>query len=367
MERLAFFNCDRYSTAIFSALPRKGTYFTDRQFPECIRTVLGIPSPLFTTFENQFIGTKDTKTVDPFGIGIANAVCSWDHWRHRHDKLKFALRDVLRLAKQTVLVEDGSLFNGKVPTPHYHSFLSKNLRITPDLYIPHFKQACDWAAEVKIFNIHGNYKNYVNTYSKLSSKTPRMVDHKGPKDVYSDYNRKTTALDVEIAKIPKTTVGPFRQALHSLHEGNITPLIGGAFGECSSSIDKLLQDCALQSAAHEAGLLLTPETDTSSLSATCNLLLHDFRQVIGCTVLKANIDCKLQRLPFIRSTPTAASTLVQRTNKTSTANLTFDFNKWFQNVGDNGVYDTFYRYLNQAHIPRGLSLGFGFKDSLTPL
>ena len=183
MERLAFFNCDKYSTAIFSALPRKGTYFTDRQFPECIRTVLGLPSPTFASFENQFIGTKDTKQVDAFGIGIANATCSGDHWTLRHDKLKFALRDILRLAKNTVLVEHGSLFNGKVPTASYHSFLAMNNRVTPDLFIPHFKDVSDWAADIKIFNVHGNYKNYVNSYSKLSSKTPRMVDHKGPNDV----------------------------------------------------------------------------------------------------------------------------------------------------------------------------------------
>ena len=76
---------------------------------------------------------------------------------------------------------------------------------------------------------------------------------------------------------------------------------------------------------------------------------------------------KLQRLPFIRSTATEASTVVHRTNKVNTSGLPFDFNRWFQNVRDNGVYDTFYRLLNQSHFTKGLSLGFDSKDSLTPL
>ena len=91
-------------------------------------------------------------------------------------------------------------------------------------------------------------------------------------------------------------------SVQSLHGGHVTPLIGGAFGECSTTIDDLLKDCALQAAAHEAGLQLT----TSILSAR-NLLLHDFRQ---CTILRANVDCKLQRIPFIRGTPNEASSIV---------------------------------------------------------
>ena len=364
MERLAFYNSDKYSTAIFSALPRKGTYFTDRQFPECIRTVLGLPSPLFSSFQQQFIGAKDNCIKDPYGIGIANAICSGDHWTHRHDKLKFTLRDILRTAKHTVLVEHGSLFNGKVPTHFYHSFLSTNKRLTPDLFIPHFHNVSDWAGEVKIFNIHSNYKNYINTYTKLTSKTPRMVDHRGPNDVFSAYIRKASTYDVNIAKLPEKTPGPFLQSLHSLHGGHVTPLIGGCFGECSSTIDSLVKECALHAAASDAGLQLTPDTDTSSIFSARNLLLHDFRQVLGCTVLRANIDCKFQRLPFIRSTQSEASNLVHRTNKVNVTTQMFDFNRWFQNVGDGSVYDTFYRFLNQGPFSGGVSLGLGHQDSL---
>ena len=170
-----------------------------------------------------------------------------------------------------------------------------------------------------------------------------------------------------MANTPPGTVGPFQQALSSLHDGHITPLIGGAFGECSSTIDDLVKDCALHAAASDAGLLLTPETDTSSIFAARNLLVHDFRQVLGCTVLRANIDCKLQRLPFIRSTATEASTLIHHTNKVNTSGLPIDFNHWFQNIGDDGVYDTFYRYLNQGQFSRDFSLRGGILDLLNLL
>ena len=268
------------------------------------------------------------------------------------------------MTKHSVLVEHGSLFGGKVPTPMYHAFLSKDKCITPDIFIPHFHNIQDWAADVKIFNVHGDYSNYVPTYGELTSKTPRMVDHRGPNDCTSSYNRKAVALDIDIAKIPKSSTGPFLKALHSLHGGHITPLVGGAFGECSSAIDTLLKDCALQVAASEAGLLLSPDIDTSSLSSTRNLLLHEFRQVVGCTVLRANVDCKLQRLAFIRSTIKDAKAVIHRTKKVNTIGSSFDFHRWFQNVGDGGVYDTFYRFVNQGHFSRGFSLHSGSPDSI---
>ena len=190
-----------------------------------------------------------------------------------------------------------------------------------------------------------------------------MVDHRGPNDVRSSYTRKATTLDFDIARVTKPSVGPFLSAIHSLHGGHVTPLIGGAFGECSTTIDNLLKDCALQAAANEAGLQLTPDTDTTSILSSRNLLLHDFRQVIGCTVLRANVDCKLQRLPFIRATPTEAKSIIHHTKKVNTSGFSFDFNRWFQNVGDDGVYDMFYRYLNQGPFSRGFSLRNGVLDS----
>ena len=61
MEHLAIFNSDKYSTAIFSALPQKGTYLkSECQFPECIHTVLGLPSPFFASFQQQVIGCTTT-------------------------------------------------------------------------------------------------------------------------------------------------------------------------------------------------------------------------------------------------------------------------------------------------------------------
>ena len=264
-------------------------------------------------------------------------------------------------------MEHGSLFGGKVPTPMYHSFLASDKRVTPDLFIAHFHNVEDWAADVKIFNVHVNYSNYIPTYGKLTSKSPRMVDHRDSNDCISSYTRKAKALDISIAKVPKPSTGPFLQAIHSLHDGHITPLIGGAFGKCSSTIDKLLQDCALQAAASDAGLFLSPDTDTSSITSARNLLLHDFRQVVGCTVLRASVDCKLQRLPFILSTIKEAKEVVHCTKKVNTTGLSFDFHRWFQNVGDSGVYDTFYRFLNQGHFSRGFSLRGGHPDSLNLL
>ena len=55
MEQLAMINCDHYSTAIFKALPRKGTFFTDRQFTECICTVMGLPSPTFAPLQDTIL------------------------------------------------------------------------------------------------------------------------------------------------------------------------------------------------------------------------------------------------------------------------------------------------------------------------
>ena len=347
MERLSFYNCDKFSAAIFQALPRKGTYFTDCQFPECIRTTLGLPSPIFAAFGHQFIGSKNSHTVEPFGIGIANATLPKDHWRQRHDSFKRAIADALSTSHHTVLVEPGSLFNGKVPQSLYQQFLAKNLRVTPDILIPHYNESKDWACDVKIYNVHSDFSNYKSQYTSLTSKTPRMVDHSGPNKVRSSYLRVTKKLDTTLAQHTSSDIsGPFTTALHSLYDGHITPLIGGAFGECSKSLDDLLKHCSLQAAANNAGLQLTPSLDPSPILSARNLLLHDFRQVIGCTVLRANLDCKLKRLPFIRNTKPEAKSVAISHTKPNTDPFTFDFHNWFRNTDDSGAYATFYRYLN---------------------
>ena len=93
-------------------------------------------------------------------------------------------------------------------------------------------------------------------------------------------------------------------------------------------------------------MLLSPDNESTLYSAR-NLLLHDFRVVLGCSILKANVDLKFKRIPFVKPTISEAKTAVL-VNKKSNANyFQPDFNQWFRNVGDNGVYDLFYRYLNQ--------------------
>ena len=122
---------------------------------------------------------------------------------------------------------------------------------------------------------------------------------------------------------------------------DISPIIGGAFGECSKSTDTLLQYCAINAVASNAGIQLTPETDTSSLYSARNLLLHDFPLVVGCSVLRANIDLKFKRLPYIQSTIQNANQTVSFNKKSTKQFFSSDSHRWFQNIGDNGVYDTF--------------------------
>ena len=169
------------------------------------------------------------------------------------------------------------------------------------------------------------------------------MDAQGPNTVVAAYTTVATKLDTELANTSDHDRGPFLSALHTLHSGHITPIIGGAFGECSKSADTLLNTCALKAAASEAGIELTPATDDSQLLTACNILLHDFRLVVGCSILRANIDLKFKRLPFIRlSIPSAKSAVL--INKKPHTHFQPDFHHWFRNIGDNGVYDSFYRY-----------------------
>ena len=174
-----------------------------------------------------------------------------------------------------------------------------------------------------------------------------MVDKKGPATVRSSYDRVATKLDSSICHSPPDTVGPFRSALQNLHGGHITPLVSGAFGECSSDVTDLLKHCALRAAATSAGIQLTPDTDVKSLYSSRNLLFHDFQMVLGCCILRANVDLKFKRLPFIRSSVSQAKDAVLFTTKKHSPFFEPDFHSWFRNVGDGGVYDLYYRYINQ--------------------
>ena len=198
---------------------------------------------------------------------------------------------------------------------------------------------------MKIYGIHKDFANYLPSSKKPSTDHPRMVDDHGPKTVISDYTTSATKLDKELANTSDHDRGPFLSALHNLHGGHVTPIVGGAFGECSQSTDILLKNCALRAAASEAGLELTPETDTSELLTARNILLHDFRLVVGCSILRANVDLKFKRLPFVRPNVPSAKNAVL-VNKKINRPFRPDFHSWFQNIGDDGVYDTYYRYVN---------------------
>ena len=58
-------------------------------------------------------------------------------------------------------------------------------------------------------------------------------------------------------------------------------------------------------------------------------------------------DLKLKRIPFIKPTIRDAKTTVLTSKKSNTNYFQPDFHGWFRNVGDGGVYDLYYRYINQ--------------------
>ena len=344
MERLASLHCDSYSTAIFVALPRKGTFFTNREFTESVRTIFGLPSPIFSNLTGQFISNRqEPSMIDPHGINVANASLPGDGFRHRHDiGLKFVLRDIIRSTKKTCMVECRSMFNGKIDSAIYYQYSLHNTDpIIPDLLVPNYEHSLDLLGEVKIYGIHRNNKNYpINN--------TRMVD-RASSQVIKSYQRKTKQLDdLYYPNNPSNTPGPFSNTLSSFHNGGVTPFVAGAFAECNKQIDDLLKHCSLHAAATREGILLTPDTDLTHLYSTRNILLHEFRTTVGCSVLRANTNHKLQRLHYIRPSPNAATSTaaIQRSNNRLPRPLFNDPHSWFSNTGDDGVYDEYYRYRN---------------------
>ena len=59
------------------------------------------------------------------------------------------------------MIQYDNIFNGKVPSSSFASFISKGLRISPDkIFIPHFDLNADKTYEVKIHGIHKDYQDY---------------------------------------------------------------------------------------------------------------------------------------------------------------------------------------------------------------
>ena len=287
----------------------------------------------------QFIaGHRTPTTVDPHGLAVANAILPGDGFRRRHDMgLKYTLRNIIRSTGKPCMVECHTMFNGKIDSHVYHNYCSSGEeQIIPDLIVPDFEHGQDLLCEMKIFGIHSDHSNY--SY-RLGSQ--RMVS-RFAKAISREYYKRTRQLDNQYYKgRPPGTIGPFTNALNSYYHGGITPLIGGAFGECNKMMDGLLKHCALHAAASREGLLLSPNTDISPLHSTCSILLHEYRTAVGCSVLKANINHKLHRLHYIRPSHVAAtSTLAtQRTRTKSSTQANF-----FSTTGDSGTYDEYYRF-----------------------
>ena len=103
-------------------------------------------------------------------------------------------------------------------------------------------------------------------------------------------------------------------------------------------------------AATKEGISMTPidqdKRETKALLTATNILLHEFRSVVGCSTLKANINHKLDRLHYIRTTPQLAQATAAQQKKYKNANFRSDHHSWFNSIHDSGTYDAYFRYRN---------------------
>ncbi len=101
---------------------------------------------------------------------------------------------------------------------------------------------------------------------------------------------------------------PFTTAIqHTFATGNAIPLVLGAVGELNLEGHRLVELAARHAAAHADNSDITPESVTSVKGSPYNLLLNQFRRVIGCMAMRVAMEEKLRRLPLIRQSRVEAN------------------------------------------------------------
>ena len=277
---------DKISSAWLLALPGPDTSLTSAEFSEAAAASLCLPSPACVGRVGEVIGGN--VKVDEYGDNVQASALPGDHWRLRHDNLKFLLYRLCVWAGLRVELEVFNLFSREIPQQGLARIDSARQRqsMVPDMKItlPMEGQTRPVLHELKCISCSkSRYR---------PSWVARAVD-KRSEALHQEYLAKARTTDQQYGGVEPGMVGPVEAKLMSFPQ--VQGLVFGNFGECSEATHNLL-DVVATSRVRVAGAQIGRRGVMRSEAGEKAIVVSSIRRRVSVGAVKAQSSSLLGRL-----------------------------------------------------------------------
>ena len=224
---------DKLSTAWLLALPGPDSALSNAEFTEAAAASLCLPSPACQDMLGETIPARGSRQVDTFGDNVQAAALKGDHWRQRHDQLKFTIYRLCQWAGMPVEMEVFNLFSGLIPQQGLARIDKDRQRQS---MVPDFKITLPWEGrtrpvlhELKVISC--SKSRYKPTWKN------RAVD-KRAENLHQEYLDKATNTDRKFGGVEEGRIAPVESKLLSFP--HVQGMVFGSFGEASEAVHSLV-------------------------------------------------------------------------------------------------------------------------------
>ena len=302
-SRIAWLNCDVFSSVWVTAWPSPECAFSPSQFREITARYFGAPSPACQGYVGCPI--PGGSTLDAHGNSLTSARLPGDHFRTRHDAVKWTIDYLVTSMGGSCTTEVYGLFAALL------SQAARNVTerewterqrqgILPDFLLdcPPIRQL----AELKSISMSRTW------YGRASTVPCHAVRARAEK-IPGEYRRKAVSLDQRFNNTPPGVVGPVEARLNELGP-TIGSLAFGMHGEVSPDLHQLVHTLASLGAEKHYRTMLA-----SSPAHAKGALVWHVRRHLGGAILRANADLLLGRLGAVGGGLGAATIRRQRARR----------------------------------------------------
>ena len=247
-RRVAWLACGKFATAWVTTLPDCTTSLPNYAVTYVAAAYIGLPQPMVAGVLGQKIDTANGGVVGQYGHELVNRSHPGGGWDIHHDAMTNVMASTADEACVTVLKEVRGLLTAQYPAEALARMAAAGADLTerrkqriPDLMLEMDDSTTNLRstklADTKI--IHANESNYKKDMVAAPGRG-RAVEARQVK-VAGEYTKAVQAMDQKYLGTAPGVVGPTERALADHSHGGVVGLVFGAFGECSQSVDLLVE------------------------------------------------------------------------------------------------------------------------------
>ena len=285
-----------FARVLLTAWPTATDALDPRQWWERVARYYGMPSPACQPHVGKPLRWRRRsgaivtgRVLDPYGGALETGVLPGDHWRKKHDRVKYAIATAALAAGAEVTVEVFNLFADLFSASDMQNLQTDGTRHMQGM-VPDFR-FLGLRAPIKTFLAELKGITLSPTHYPVQGATHTRIgtepcEHRAAA-IQSEYVRKARALDTRYRNDHQV-----EQRLQSF--GAILPLVFGPFNEVNSRFNTLVDAMATHGATSLWRSMLAKDAAMAK-----GPLLNRMRRSIGMAMHRANADLILNRVSLV--------------------------------------------------------------------